>query len=324
MPQPNNRVFIDQPLTNLSVAFDQQDTQFIADKIFPVVPVDQISGLYWSYPKEDWLRDEAQRRTGGFESAGSGFGVQTDTYSCNVWAFHKDIDDITAAQASSALDLDSAAARFVVSRLRLRKERQVMSDFFKSGVWGTDFTGVSSAPGANQFIQWSNTASSHPISDIKAAARQILSITGFLPNTLVLGYDAYLALTTHPDILDRIKYTDSSAITEAIIARYFDVDRVLVSTSIVNTAAEGLTPSYGFNLGKSALLCYSAPNPGLMTPSAGYTFSWTGVSYGLGATIGTKRFRMEELAADRVESQIAFSNKVVAPELGVYFQNVVA
>lgn len=324
MPQPNGRVYIDQPLTNLSVAFDQQDTQFIADQIFPVVPVDQISGLYWSFPKQDWLRDEAQRRTGGFESAGGGFGVQTDSYACNVWAYHKDIDDITAAQASSALDLDSAAARFVVSRLRLRKERQVISDFFGTGIWGTDYTGVSSAPSTGQFYQWSSTANSHPITDIKAGARQILSITGYLPNTLVLGYDAYLALTTHPDILDRIKYTSADAITADVIARYFDVDKVLISTSIVNTAGEGLTPSYGFNLNKSALLVYSAPNPGLMTPSAGYTFQWTGVSQGLGATIGTKRFRMEELAADRVESQIAFANKIVAPELGVFYANVVA
>lgn len=321
MPQPS-KLYIDAPLTNLSVAFDQADTQFIADKVFPVVPVDEMSGLYWTFPKEDWLRDEAQRRMGGTESAGSGFGVLTDTFACNLFAFHKDVDDQTLAMASTTLELDQAAASFVVNRMRLRKERQMIADYFKTGIWGQDYTGVASAPTGNQFVQWSNTASSHPIADINKASRGILSVTGIRPNTLVLGYDAWIALTVHPDILDRVKYTSADAVTEDVIARYFGISRIFVSDTVINSAGEGLAPSYSFNLSNAALLCYSAPAPGLMTPSAGYTFQWTGVSQGLGQTIGTKRFRMEQLAADRIESQIAFDNKVVAPELGAYFSNI--
>lgn len=323
MPQPT-RAYIDAPLTNLSVAFDQADTSFIFDKVFPVVPVDDISGKYWEFPLEDWLRDEAQRRAGGTESAGGGFGVDTGTYSCDLFAWHKDIDDQTLRQSDSVLQLDRASAEFVVSRLRLRQERAFISEFFGTGKWGTDLTGVASGPSGSQFIQWSNTSTSTPIKDIKRGHRAILAATGFKANTLVLGYDVYDALTVHPDILDRIKYTDASAITEDVLARYFDVERVLVSTSIVNTAAEGATPTTGFNLGKSALLCYSAPNPGLMTPSAGYQFRWKGVSGGLGATIGTKRYRMEHLAADRIEGEVAFDNKIVAAPLGVYFTAAVA
>ena len=321
MPQPN-KLYIDAPLTNLSVAFDQSDTEYVADQIFPVVPVAERSGLYWSYPREDWLRDEAQRRMGGTESAGGGFGVSTDTYATDLFAYHKDIDDQTLAAADSALQLDQAAVQFVVSRLRLRQERQAIADFFQTGVWGTDYTGVSSGATGNQFVQWSNTASSHPIADIKKANRGILAVTGRQANTLVLGFDAFNALTVHPDILDRIKYTNSDAITEDVIARYFGVSKLIVATSIVNTAAEGLTPSYAFNVSNSGLLCYSAPNPGLMTPSAGYIFKWTGVSGGLGATIGTSRFRMDHLKADRIEGEIAFSNKIVAPSLGAYFSNI--
>ena len=76
--------------------------------------------------------------------------------------------------------------------------------------------------------------------------------------------------------------------------------------------------------GNSALLCYSAPNPGLLTPSAGYTFMWTGVSGGLGTTVGVSRFRMEELKADRVEGEIAFDNKVVGADLGYFWDGIVA
>lgn len=323
MPQPT-RMHIDAPLTNLSVAFDQQDTAFIFDKVFPVVPVEDISGLYWEFPIEDWLRDEAQRRAGGTESAGGGFGVRKSTYSCDLWAWHKDLDDQTVRQSDSMLQLDRAATQFVVNRLRMRQERQFLADYFGTGKWGTDFTGVASSPTGNQFVQWSNTNTSHPIVDVKKGHRAILSKTGLKANTLVLGYDVYDALTLHPDILDRIKYTSPDAITEDVLARYFDVERVFVSTSIGNSAGEGLTPTTDFNLGKAAWLGYSAPTPGLMTPSAGYQFRWTGVSQGLGTTIATKRFRMEELSADRIEGEVAFDNKIIAAPLGVYFTAAVA
>jgi hypothetical protein len=59
-------------------------------------------------------------------------------------------------------------------------------------------------------------------------------------------------------------------------------------------------------------------------PSAGYSFQWRGVSEGLGLTVGTKQYRVEQNAATFVESQIAFDNKVVASDLGAYFGTAVA
>ena len=71
MPQPNiNSVHVDAILTNISVAYLQNQDNFIADKVFPVIPVDKKSDKYFTYTKNDWFRDEAQRRAPGTESAG--------------------------------------------------------------------------------------------------------------------------------------------------------------------------------------------------------------------------------------------------------------
>jgi hypothetical protein len=102
------------------------------------------------------------------------------------------------------------------------------------------------------------------------------------------------------------------------------VDRVLVSKSVKATNKEGAAGAYAFTTGKTALLCHVAMNPGLLTPSAGYTFAWTGVSQGLGATVGTSSFRMDELRATRVEGEVAFDNKVVASDLGYFWNTIVA
>lgn len=325
MAQPHiNQVHIDAILTNISVAYMQRSENFIADKVFPVVPVDKKSDRYFTYTKNDWFRDEAQRRGDATESAGSGYNLSTASYSADVWAFHKDVGDQVKANADAPLNPLREAAEFVTQRLLLRREVQFVSDYMTTGVWGRDYTGVAGSPGSNEFKQWSDYANSDPIEDVEAGKAQILSTTGFEANTLVLGYDTFRKLRHHPDIVDRIKYTSSSVVTSDMLARMFEVERVLVAKSIRATNNEGAAEAYAFNVGKVAWLGHVAPNPGLLTPSAGYIFSWTGVSGGLGQTIGVSQIRMDALKADRVEAEVAFDNKVVASDLGVYFSSVVA
>ena len=330
MPQPNvNNVHIDAILTNISVAYLQNTANFIADKVFPVIPVDKKSDLYFKYTKEDWFRDEAQRRADGTPSAGSGYGLQTETYSTDVYAFHKDIGDQTRANADNPLNPDMEATQFVTQRLLLRKEVQWANDFFTASVWGSNVvtgTATTSVSGTywSDYVNNPTSYTSDPIAQVDIAKAAILQNTGYEPNTFVLGYKVFQVLKNHPLLIDRYKYTQAGAIvTEELLAQLFGVERVLVAKAVVNGGTEGnATQNFTFVTGNSALLCYSAPNPGLLTPSAGYTFMWTGVSGGLGTTVGVSRFRMEELKADRVEGEIAFDNKVVAQDLG-YFWNTI-
>src|SRR5262249_48040500 len=115
-------------------------------------------------------------------------------------------------------------------------------------------------------------------------------------------------------------------VNEQVLAKIFGVDQVLVAKAIKATNVEGETAAYSFTHGKHALLCYTAPNPGILTPSAGYTFMWRGVSIGLGTDVAISRIPMPWLGAgtERVEGQIAFDNKVVATDLGYFFNGAVA
>jgi hypothetical protein len=302
----------------------QRQENFIADKVFPIIPVDKKSDKYFVYTKNDWFRDEAQRRADATESAGSGYNLTTGTYNADVWAFHKDVGDQTLANADAPLNPLREAAEFVTHRLLLRRELQFVTDFFTTGVWADDVTGVSGTPSTNEVKQWSDYTSSDPINDIEAAKSEILGNTGMEANTLVLGYEVFRQLKNHPDLVDRIKYTSSQTITTDMLAAMFDIPRVMIAKAVKATNNEGASEAYGFAFGKGALLCHVAPNPGVMTPSAGYQFSWTGVSQGLGANIGTSSFRMESIKADRVEAEMAFDNKVIGSDLGYFWTSIVA
>lgn len=309
---------VDVPLTNISTAYIQSQDAFIASKVFPVVPVQKQTDKYYTYTKNDWFRDEAQLRADATESAGTGYGLSTGTYSCDVFAMHKDIGYQTRANADSQINLDRDATQLVTQRLLLKQEIQFVTDFFTTSVWGTDSTPSN---------LWSDFTNSDPIEDVENGKEAILSVTGQMPNTFVLGYQVFRKLKNHPDIIDRIKYTTGvtgNTVTEALLAQMFGVDRVLVARAIKATNNEGETAAYSFTHGKNALLCHVAPSPGLLTPSAGYTFSWQGVSDGLGANIGVRRIDIPLKRAERIEGEVAFDNRVIGSDLGYFFSGAVA
>lgn len=321
MPQPSSaQVYIDEALTNISTAYQQADTQFIARRIAPIVPVEKQSGKYFTYTKADWFRDEAKPRADASESAGTGYGLSTASYSCDVYALHKDIGEQARANAAPQVDLERDATRFITQRMLLRMEIQMVSDIFGTGIWGTDAT-LSNL--------WSDYTASDPIGDVESQKRTILSTTGRRPNTLVLGYDTYIQLKSHPDIIDRIKYTtavNGRVVTPQLLAAMFDVENVHIAEAIKNTAVEGETAAYSFVWGKSALLLYVNPNPGLLEPSAMYTLVWRGVHQGGTGTedVGIVRFDDQKTRSTRVEGQIAFDNKIVGTDLGVFTASAVA
>jgi hypothetical protein len=311
-------VHLDAILTNIAVAYQQNPANFIATQVFPVVPVDKQSDKYYIFDKQAFLRDSAERRAPSTESAGSGYTLSRDSYFCDVYALHKDISDQVRQNTDNPLNPDRNASQYLMQQILLRQEIQFVSDYMKTGVWGTDKVG------ATDFTQWDNYATSDPITDIESAKEQILSQTGFMPNTMVLGYQVFRRLKHHPDIVDRIKYTSEKTVTADMLGAIFEIPRVLVAQTIKATNLEGETAAYTFNFGKNALLTYSAPAPGLEVPSAGYVFMWKGVSGSMGLPAGVSRFRMEWLKSDRVEIEAGWNNKVVGTDLGYFLSAAVS
>ena len=325
MPTMQN-AHIDRALTNVSVSYLQDASAFIADKVFPILPVKRQSDVFYKYKKEDFMRDEAQVRGAATESAGSDYGVEaSDPYYCRKHAFHKDVTPEERANYDEPLDADKDATDFVTQKMLIRREMQWASSFFKTGVWGTEIAGVESGAAANQTLKWS-LATSNPIKDITEAAVKMASETGYKPNTLVLSPFAFNALKNHEDILDRIKYTQKGIVTDDLLATLFEVEHVYVAWSVVNSAAKGADANVNFIMGKHALLCYSNPRPALRKPSAGYIFAWTGLegSGAYGNRIVRLPMDMLGLGTERIEGEIAFDAKQICADLGVFFQDIVA
>lgn len=316
MSKPTSRdVHIDQPLTNIAVAYMQSESNFIASRVFPVVPVLKQTDKFWKYTKGDWFRVDAKERAPGTESAGGGFELTTDDYLCKRYGMHKDVDDDTRANADQPINVDRDATEYVTRQLMLKREKLWAAKYFTTAVWGSpDFVPTT---------LWDSTGSD-PVGDIDTQGDAIEQLTGYRPNVLVVGPAVHTVLKNHADVLDRIKYTQRGIVTEELLAAIFGVEKYLVARAVENTAAEGQNATMARMFGKHCLLAYAAPTPGIMQPSAGYTFAWTGL-LGAGATgIRIKRFRIDEIESDRVEGDLAFDMKVVGSDLGKFFNGVIS
>jgi len=323
MAQPTVRnVHVNRPLTNISVALLNDAQDFVADKVFPIVPVSKQSDLYYVYEKDAFMRSDAQKRAPGRESAGTGYELSTDSYRADVYAVHKDISDQERANSDEPLDADRDATEFLTHQMLIRREKQFVNDYFTTSIWNGSTTGTDVTPGT----LW-DASGSDPIVDVAAEIIAIKQKTGRRPNTLVVSEPVHMALKNNEAILDRISGGAlpgrAAFVTRELLAQAFEVDNYVVASAVENTAAEGATFSGSHIFGKNALLCYSEQNPGLRKPSAGYIFTWTGLLGGA-AGIQISRFRMEHLKSDRVEAEMAWDMKVVSAELGAFFSGCIS
>lgn len=316
---------IDKALTNISVAYMQEESNFIADKVFPIIPVKKQSDVYFVYNKGDFFRDEARVRAGASESVGGDYGVEaSDPYYCKVHAFHKDVTEQDRANYDDPLDADQDATDFVTQKMLIRREVVWAEKFFRPGVWSTEIQGVAAEPEAGQVLQFDQVGSD-PIGVVSQQIVEMAGNTGFKPNTIVMSPAVFYALKNHEDILDRIKYTQKGIVTADLLATLFEVENVYVAWAVVNTANQGAEDDISYVMGKHMLLCYVNPRPAIKKPSAGYIFAWTGLK-GAGA-YGNRIVRLPMdvlgLGTERIEGEIAFDAKVIAQDLGVFFANIV-
>ena len=317
MPQPDVRdAHVDQLMTMLSHAYMNESENYIADKVFPVVPVRKQSARIAKYTKADWFRDEANLRAPGTESAGTGFTVNTtDTYFCDNFAVHKDIADEVRENTDSPYDPDLEATLLVTDRLLLRREVSFATDFLTTSVWSKD-SDKTAAP-------WSDYGLGDPIGDVETGKDAIHGITAREANKAVMGRSVWSKLKHHPDFIERIKYTQRGVLTTEIVASILEIGQILIGKAIKNTYDEGQTDAaaaYSYIVGDSCLLLHVAPRPALLTPSAGYTFHWAN----FGALSFIRRLRNDFTQVDRIEAHTYFDQKAIGTDLGYYMYNLVA
>lgn len=322
MPQPtSSQVWVDQLLTNVSVAY--QNDEYIADSLFPALPVNKQSGIVPQILQSAFFRNDAKLRAPGAKSVGTGFKVDnTATYYCNRYSVRHEIPDEVRDQAASVYDQDRLSTNLVTEQLMLTREVAFATNLFTTSVW----TGGASSSDNTISAVWSNYGGSSPLTEIQGWRDTFTSSLPKEPNKFVIGRLVWTQLKYHPDVVDLLKYTNpiKGPIAPAIFASMIEVDNVYVGKAIYTTTVEGVAEAsvnYSRIWGKHALLLYAPAGPQLDSPAAGYTVVWQRVPAALQYI---KRMRDEEREIDIIEGNSYYQHKVLVSKAGAFCANVVS
>ena len=320
-----SQVHIDQPLSNLTLAYVQSQENFIADKVFPTVGVQRQSDKYYIYDRANMNRTgDVQKLAPRTEVNRIGMTISNSSYYADVYGLGMDFDEQTLANEDAVLDIRAAGAETLATRLMIHREEQFASTFFSAGVWATDNTPAN---------LWSDYTNSTPIQDVTTARRTMqLGSGGFKPNTMVVGKEVRDILINHPDILARLNggatVTNTALITNAKLAEIFEVENFYVMEAVKNDSAEGIAESNSFIGGKNALLVHTPRSAGLMTPAAGLTFAWNNIPGVNNLGISVESFSDDALkrqqVAEHIQVKMSYDMKVVGSDLGYFFEAVIA
>ena len=299
-----SQVHIDAAMTNVSIAY--RNTNYIADQIFPIVPVMKKSDKFFTFDKADWFRNEAALRAPGTRGPVGEYSVSSDTYSCRPVAFGSLVPDEVVDNADSPLSPRIEKTEFCTDKVLLFAEVEVAAKVFGRSVWSGS---------ATPSTTWDDPSSA-PLTDVETARESIVSLIGREPNTMVIGRNVWTDLKNHPDLLDRIKFTQTGMMTPALLGQLFGVEKLLIGNAIYDTVAEGVTSSFSFVWGKHCWLGYVPSSPGLMTPAAGYLFTWKSRT--------VERYRMNVEKSDFIRAEWHYDDKATSADAGYLLVSAVA
>ena len=331
-PGPGD-VHVNRPLTNISLAYMQDAAAFVADSIFPAIPVMKQSDLYWEYDRDDWNRDEAEEMRPGDIGGESDYTIASNMFHCRVYGHNKPVHDQARSNMDMPINLDMEATQFATRKLLIQRERQFISTAFASANWTFSADGSAarsasidfSANANNNLLYWSDEDAT-PIEDVELMKDTVHQRTGFRPNVLALSRPVFSALKNQADIVDRMNRGQTTGPAEANrddLMRLFEVDDLVIMDSVYNSAIKGATLNQSFIAGKNGILLYRPPNPGILIPSAGYMFSWRGF-VGAEDGIRIKRIRDEKRELDLIRAQSAYDFKITGSDLAIYLNGIVA
>ena len=328
------RIKPDYILTNMAMAYSQGLDNRPASFLAPIIPVPVSTGTYYTFNKEDLLRDNFRRKPeyGAVDPAAT--SRSNNTYQCFVDQMMMAEDTINRTNDNrrnipEIVRTPQMIAQTIAQQHAIHMDRMFASKFFNKDSWGdnvwTGKTGTASE-GSNEFLKFTD-ANSDPIKFFRKRMRDIQKATGRKPNKLGLGVETYDALLEHPVVLSRITGNGSAQNPAQanlnVLATLLDVEKVGVFESISNEADMAKDADMQFICDpKGALLAYTPDTPSMQEPSAAYTFSWDMLGNGQYLFIAKGEGAFGE-HVEKTEALVAPDMRITGQDLGMFMTDCV-
>jgi len=302
---------IDPYQTAIAIAY--RNKKLIADSVLPRVPVGKKLFKYLEHKLSESFTipdTKVGRKSKPNEVSFSAEGKtdSTEDHGLDDKIPHEDID-----QAPENFDPLGHSTESLTNLILLGREVRTAGLVFSPASYATDNKKTLSGSS-----QWSDYTNSNPYEEIMYTLDKVI----MRPNVMTIGRAAFTKMSMHPKVLKAVHGNsgDSGVATRMAIAEMLELDEILVGEGFVNLAKKGQPVNMQRVWGNHVALTYRDL---LARPESGATFGFT-AQYG-DRISGAKEdgdIGLEGGLKNRVGESV--KEKIAAPDLGYFLQNVIA
>lgn len=303
---------VEPQMTAIAVAY--RNEEFIADRVFPRVPVGVKTFKYLKYTLADrfTIPDTKVGRKGAPNEVE--FSATEVEASCLDYGLDDPVPQDDIDQAPAGYDPLGNAVEGVMELVLLDREKRAADLAFDA----TQYAAANKVQLAGN-DQWSSThADSDPLADILTG----LDACIMRPNIMVIGRAGWTKLSTHSMIAKAIFKAGATAgiATRQQVADLFELEEIIVGQSWVNTAKKGQAMTKARVWGKHCALLRRDRNA---NTRRGVTFGLT-AQYGsrVAGSIADPKIGLR--GGQRVRAGETVKEVITANDLGYFIQDCVA
>lgn len=258
---------VDPILSNIAQGY--RHPEHVGFALFPRVPVKQRGGQVIEFGKDSFKRYNTRRAPGSntkrlqFGYEGKPFALFQDALEGKVpWEHMQDANQVPG------IDLGTESTNEVMSILSLGLEIEQAELALNAANYS-----INNKDTLSGTDQWTDP-NSDPAKQIREYREAVRSIVGIRPNVMEVSASGFNALCEHPKILERFKYTSSDSITADMLAKLFNLRRLVVGEAVyMNEGSEQMVDVWG----NAAVLAYVPEQiSSRRQPSFGYTYALEG------------------------------------------------
>lgn len=268
MAMNNRQVRVIDPILS-NVAQGYRHPERVGFSLFPRVPVKQRGGQIIEFGRESFKRYKTRRAPGAntkrvqFGYEGKPFSLVQDALEGQVpWEHMQDANqvpgiDLGTQATNETMNIMSLSLEIEQAEIATNASNYSVNN--KITLSGTD--------------QWTDP-NSDPAKQIREYREAVRSIIGIRPNTLEIPAAGFNALCEHPKILERFKYTSSDSITVEMLARLFNLRKIVIGEAVyMEEGSSSMIDAWG----NAAVLAYVPEQVSSRAePSFGYTYTLEG------------------------------------------------
>lgn len=228
------------PVENFSYDYANDQTAFVAEKLFPAVPINGRTGKIYQHDRSK-LKEVKTEATSKDEASRVDYGVFSRDIELEEHKLKGDIDPRDEKDFDRPVsDIRFDTAETILQKLLIRRERKA----------ATLVETTSNYPSALQSALTTGTDrwidSGGNIESDRAMVQNAVKLKcGRIPNAAQMSGTSFRLVTTSPYLIERTKYVSGQSISVDQLKNMLGVQYLFIGDAVYDSAQEGATENIG-------------------------------------------------------------------------------